>query len=67
MGYDQTACLVAVAQEVAEGRTRDYHKYRNLNENAKTRKESIRTTNSKRFKNQLAPNDMKILQEQYHD
>ena len=29
-GYDQTACLVAVAQVVAEGHSRDHRKYRNL-------------------------------------
>ena len=35
MGYDQTACLVALAQFAAEGHTRGYRKCRNLNENAK--------------------------------
>ena len=38
MGFnrnDQTACLVAVAQAVAEGHSRDYRKYRNLTKEPK--------------------------------
>ena len=36
MGYGQTACLVALAQIAAEGRTRDYHKYRTLTKERKS-------------------------------
>ena len=35
MGYDQTACLVAVAQYAAEGRSRGYRKYQNLTKEPK--------------------------------
>ena len=35
MGYDQTACLVAVAQSAAEDHSRGYHKCRSLIETAK--------------------------------
>ena len=34
-GNDQTACLVAVAQAVAEGHNRDYRKYRILTKKRK--------------------------------
>ena len=35
MGYDQTACLVAVAQNVAEGHSRGQHNRRNLTKERK--------------------------------
>ena len=63
-GNDQTACLVALAQLVAEGHSRGYRKRRNL---TKAQKESIRTKKAKRFKNQLSPNALKILQKQEDD
>ena len=47
MEYDQTVCLVAVAQVVAEGHSRDYRKCRNLTQ--ERNQQSIRTTNTKRI------------------
>ena len=46
MGYDQTACLVAVAQNVAEDHSRCQHTRRHL---TKKRKASIRTTNNEKI------------------
>ena len=45
MGYDQTACLVAVAQFAAEDHTRGYHKCRNLTQE---RENPIKTTNTEK-------------------
>ena len=61
MNHGQTACLVAVAQVVAEDHSRDRHKCRNL---TKERKEPIRTKKPKRLNSQLSPNDLKTLQQQ---
>ena len=44
MGDGQTACLVAVAQKVAEDHSRDHHKCRTLT------KERKRTDKNKEFK-----------------
>ena len=64
MGDDQTSCLVAIAQVVTEG-----HSWlpQISKPNERAEKASIRTTNSKRFKNQNALNDLKFLWQQEKD
>ena len=59
MGYDQTACLVAVVQFVAEDHSRGYRKYRNL---TKERNQPIRTKATTQKASKTQPIGMKLIQ-----